>query len=63
VTAAALPAPGIYLLNGQRWEIRHSQRGQWYAMCQLADGTWQYCAQDINPAWLAWPPGAERPRL
>ncbi len=57
MTAAALTAPGIYLLNGQRWEIRHSQRGQWYAMRQLADGTWQYYAQNINPAWLAGPLG------
>jgi hypothetical protein len=50
MTVSLLPAPGFYRLNGTLWEVRHSQRGHWYAMRQLADGTWQYCAQDINPA-------------
>jgi hypothetical protein len=50
MTVTTTPAAGLYRLNNQTWEIRISERGNWYAMRQLADWTWQYCAQDINPA-------------
>lgn len=55
MTVTVVPAPGIYTLNGQRWEIVYSQRGQWYAMRQRADGTKQYAAQNVNPLWLHGP--------
>jgi hypothetical protein len=60
MTVATVPAAGLYRLNNQTWKIRHSERGNWYAQRQQADGTWQYyAAQTVNPAWFHGPLGPE----
>lgn len=55
------PPPGIYRDGTQRYEVRISKRGHWYAMRMEPDGSSTYLAQDVDLATLAGPsgPGAE----
>lgn len=44
----ALSAPGIHRNGAERYEVRHSKRGRWYALRQEPDGSWEYLAQDVD---------------
>ena len=63
-----VPAPGMYRVSHQLWEIKHSKRGNWYAERHNGDGATQFLpSQSINAAWLHGPLGpcelADQPAL
>jgi hypothetical protein len=49
---ALVPPPGIYCNESERYEIRRSARGHWYAMRLETDGSSTYLAQDLDSASL-----------
>jgi hypothetical protein len=62
MTVDTIPSPGMYRILNDLWEIRVSERGNWYALRHHLDGTTQYWpSQAINPAWLDGPLGPEDP--
>jgi hypothetical protein len=58
---ALVPSPGIYCNESERYEIRCSKRGHWYAMRLQPDGCTTYVAQRVDLATLTGPlgPGME----
>jgi hypothetical protein len=58
---ALVPSPGIYCNESERYEIRRSKRGHWYAMRLEPDGCATYVAQRVDLTTLTGPlgPGME----
>jgi hypothetical protein len=54
---ALVPPPGIYCNESERYEIRRSTRGHWYAMRLRRDGCATYVAQRVDLATLTGPLG------
>jgi hypothetical protein len=44
----SLPTPGIYRDGENRYEVRNSNRGRWYAVRIEPDGSTTYVAQNVD---------------
>jgi hypothetical protein len=62
---ALAPSPGIYCNESERYEIRRSKRGHWYAMRLQPNGCAIYVAQHVDLATLTGPlgPGVEERKI